>query len=89
MFYMVQPSYATNFANIVSQFLFYGIAEGPPSIENGNWATAHSDRGRIELERALDLGCQPGELCPGKSKPLLEFQCVFAGRHNGRNQFRS
>jgi len=40
MIYMVSPSYATTFANLYSLYLFYGIAIGPPSIENGNYATA-------------------------------------------------
>ena len=40
MMYMVSPSYATTFANLYSLYLFYGIAIGPPSIENGNYANA-------------------------------------------------
>jgi hypothetical protein len=38
--YMVSPSYATTFANLYTLYLFYGVAIGPPSIENGNYATA-------------------------------------------------
>jgi hypothetical protein len=37
MIYMVSPSYATTFANLYTLYLFYGIAIGPPSIENGNY----------------------------------------------------
>jgi hypothetical protein len=39
MIYMVSPSYATTFANLYALYLFYGIAIGPPSIENGNYGT--------------------------------------------------
>ncbi len=35
--YMVQPSYATTFSNLYTLYLFYGIAIGAPSIENGNY----------------------------------------------------
>jgi hypothetical protein len=38
MIYMVSPSYATTFANLFTLYLFYGVAIGPPSIENGNYA---------------------------------------------------
>jgi hypothetical protein len=37
MIYMVSPSYATTFSNLYTLYLFYGIAIGPPSIENGNY----------------------------------------------------
>ena len=40
MIYMVSPSYATTFANLYTLYLFYGIAIGPPSIENGNYGSA-------------------------------------------------
>ncbi len=40
MIYMVSPSYATTFANLYTLYLFYGVAMGPPSIENGNYGTA-------------------------------------------------
>ena len=40
MIYFVNPSYATTFANLYTLYLFYGVAMGPPSIENGNYATA-------------------------------------------------
>jgi hypothetical protein len=40
MIYMVSPSYATTFANLYTLYLFYGIAIGPPSIENGNYANS-------------------------------------------------
>jgi len=37
MMYMVSPSYATTFSNLYTLYLFYGVAIGPPSIENGNY----------------------------------------------------
>ncbi len=37
MYYYAVPSYATTFSNLFTLYLFYGIAGGPPSIENGNW----------------------------------------------------
>jgi hypothetical protein len=40
MMYFVNPSYASVFANLYSLYLFYGITMGPPSIENGNYASA-------------------------------------------------
>jgi hypothetical protein len=40
MIYMVSPSYATTFANLYALYLFYGVAIGPPSIENGNYGRA-------------------------------------------------
>jgi hypothetical protein len=40
MIYMVSPAYATTFSNLYTLYLFYGIAIGPPSIENGNYGTA-------------------------------------------------
>lgn len=40
MFYFAQPSYAATFANLFTLYLFYGVAEGGPSINTGNWATA-------------------------------------------------
>jgi hypothetical protein len=38
--YMVQPSYASVFSNLYTLYLFYGIAIGAPSIENGNYFAA-------------------------------------------------
>lgn len=38
MYYYALPSYATTFSNLLTFGLFYGVAGGPPSIENGNWA---------------------------------------------------
>jgi hypothetical protein len=40
MLYMVSPAYATTFANLYALYLFYGVAIGPPSIENGNYGSA-------------------------------------------------
>ncbi len=40
MIYMVSPSYASVFSNLYTLFLFYGVAIGPPSIENGNYFAA-------------------------------------------------
>ena len=40
MLYEVSPSYATTFSNLFALYMFYGIAIGPPSIENGNYASA-------------------------------------------------
>jgi hypothetical protein len=40
MIYMVSPSYATTFSNLYALYLFYGVAIGPPSIENGNYAVS-------------------------------------------------
>jgi hypothetical protein len=40
MLYAVSPSYASVFSNLFALYLFYGIAIGPPSIENGNYASA-------------------------------------------------
>lgn len=40
MMYAAYPSYATTFSNLYALYLFYGVAFGGPSIENGNWATA-------------------------------------------------
>ena len=40
MMYMVSPSYASVFANLYALYLFYGIAIGPPSLENHNYGTA-------------------------------------------------
>lgn len=40
MIYMVSPSYATTFSNLYGLYLFYGIAIGAPSIENGNYFAA-------------------------------------------------
>lgn len=38
MMYFAQPSYASSFENLFTLFLFYGVAEGGPSISTGNWA---------------------------------------------------
>ena len=40
MMYFVSPAYASVFSNLYALYLFYGIAEGAPSIENGNYANA-------------------------------------------------
>ena len=37
MMYMVSPSYASVFSNLYTLYLFYGIAIGAPSIENGTY----------------------------------------------------
>lgn len=39
MYYSSQPSYASSFENLLTLYLFYGVAEGGPSINTGNWAT--------------------------------------------------
>ena len=39
MLYMVSPAYATTFSNLYALYYFYGIAIGPPSIENGNYGS--------------------------------------------------
>jgi hypothetical protein len=40
MLYFVTPHYASTFANLYTLYLFYGIANGAPSIENHGYATS-------------------------------------------------
>lgn len=37
--YFVSLPYATAFRSLAATYLFYGIAEGTPGLENGTWAT--------------------------------------------------
>ncbi len=73
MFYFVEPSYATKFRNLMSQYLFYGIAEGPPSIENGNWGTAQPTADGTSWDQVAIWAANPVNVPLGNQNTYTNF----------------
>jgi len=72
-FYMVQTSYATKFKNILVQHLFYGITEGPPSIENGNWANSAPTTDGSSWDQAAIWAANPANFALGNQNHFSNF----------------
>ena len=73
MFYFVEPSYATKFRNLMSQYLFYGIAEGPPSIENGNWGAAQPTADGTSWDQVAIWAANPVNVALGNQNTYTNF----------------
>ena len=73
MFYFVEPSYATKFRNLMSQYLFYGIAEGPPSIENGNWGAAQPTADGTSWDQVAIWAANPVNVPLGNQNTYTNF----------------
>ena len=73
MFYFVEPPYATKFRNLMSQYLFFGIAEGPPSIENGNWGLAQPTADGTSWDQVAIWAANPVNIALGNQNTYSNF----------------
>lgn len=81
MYYYVAPSYATTFSNLYTLFLFYGIAGGPPSIENGNWATAQPTADGTHYDGITIFAANPVNIPAGNQNTFSNFN-VYSQEQN-------
>ncbi len=72
-FYLVGPAYASKFTSLLSQYLFYGIAEGPPSIENGNWASAQPTADGTSWDQVAIWAANPVNIPLGNQNTYSNF----------------
>src|SRR6202021_132517 len=73
MIYMVSPSYATTFSNLYALYLFYGIAIGPPSIENGNYAVSQPTAEGPHGEESTIYAANPVNIPLGNQNSYANF----------------
>jgi hypothetical protein len=82
--YMVQPSYATTFANLYGLYLFYGIAEGPPSLESGIWFGAQPTGDGTHWDGITMYAANPVNISVGNQTTFSNFNVYSSeGLTNG------
>jgi hypothetical protein len=72
-FYFVQYPYAARFQHLNLSQLFYGVAEGLPSIENGNWATAEPTADGGSWENVAIRAANPWNFIAGNQNTFKDF----------------
>jgi hypothetical protein len=73
MLYFVSPSYASVFSNLYTLYLFYGLANGPPSIENGNYAAAQPTGDGTHYDGLTIYAANPVILSLGNQNTFSNF----------------
>jgi hypothetical protein len=73
MMYFVSPAYATTFSNLFTLYLFYGVAEGPPSIENGNFATVQPTADGSHWDGITLFAANPVNIALGNQNTFSNF----------------
>ena len=73
MLYFVTPHYATTFANLYTLYLFYGIANGAPSIENHGYATAQPTGDGTHWDGLQIYAANPVILSAGNQNSFSNF----------------
>ena len=82
MMYMVSPSYASVFSNLYTLYLFYGIAIGAPSIENGTYFSVQPTADGTHWDGITIYAANPVNIPLGEPEHVLEFQRLFLGRND-------
>jgi hypothetical protein len=80
-YYYAQPSYATTFSNWLVFGLFYGIAGGPPSIENGNWARQQPTQDGTHYDGITIFAANPVNIPYGNENTYSNFN-VYSEEQN-------
>jgi hypothetical protein len=84
MLYEVSPSYASVFSNLYALYLFYGIALGPPSIENGNYASAQPTGDGTHWDGVTIYAANPVNIPLGNQNTFSNFNVYSSeGTTNG------
>ncbi len=73
MMYMVSPSYASVFSNLYALYLFYGIAMGPPSIENHAYGTAQPTADGTHWDGITIYAANPVNIPLGNQNTFANF----------------
>lgn len=72
-FYFIQYPYAARFQHLAINQLFYGVAEGLPSIENGNWASAFPTADGGSWENVAIRAANPLNFVAGNQTTFKDF----------------
>jgi len=72
-FYFVQYPYAARFQHLNLSQLFYGVTEGVPSIENGNWSTAQPTADGGSWENVAIRAANPWNFVAGNQNTFKDF----------------
>ena len=73
MLYFVTPHYASTFANLYTLYLFYGIANGAPSIENHGYATSQPTGDGTHWDGLQIYAANPVILSAGNQNSFSNF----------------
>jgi hypothetical protein len=76
--YMVQPSYASVFSNLYTLYLFYGVAIGAPSIENGNYFAAQPTADGSHWDGVTIYAANPVNIPLGNQNTFSNFNVYSA-----------
>ena len=71
--YFVQPAYASVFSNLYTLYLFYGIAMGAPSIENGNYFAAQPTADGSHWDGITIYAANPVNIAVGNQNTFSNF----------------
>ena len=83
MMYFVSPAYASVFSNLYALYLFYGIAEGAPSIENGNYANAQPTADGAHWDGVTIYAANPVIMSYGNQNTFSNFNVYSQERPRG------
>ncbi|MGC2400607.1 MAG: hypothetical protein WA510_12515, partial [Acidobacteriaceae bacterium] len=72
-FYFVSPPYGVKFKSILAMFNFYGLAEGTPSIENGNWASGQPTADGTTWDQVAIWAANPVNMTTGGQNAYSNF----------------
>jgi hypothetical protein len=73
LFYFVSPPYGAKFRNISTLFTFYGLTEGAPSIENGNWAQGQPTADGTTWDQVALWAANPVNMVTGGQNAYSNF----------------
>ena len=73
LFYFVSPPYGAKFTNISALYLFYGLAEGTPSLENGNWASHQPTADGTSWDQVALFAANPVNMTTGGQNSYSNF----------------
>ncbi|HET6219820.1 MAG TPA: hypothetical protein VFE27_22530 [Acidobacteriaceae bacterium] len=73
MLYFVTPHYASTFANLYTLYLFYGIANGAPSVENHGYATSQPTGDGTHWDGLQIYAANPVILSAGNQNSFSNF----------------
>ena len=78
LFYFVSPPYGAKFTSISALYLFYGLTEGAPSIENGNWASGQPTADGTTWDQVAIWAANPVNMVTGGQNSFSNFNVYSA-----------
>jgi hypothetical protein len=81
--YMVSPAYAASFQNLYMLYTFYGIAIGPPSIENGTYFTASPTADGSHWDGVTIYAANPVNIPLGNQNTFSNFNVYSQEQNTG------